>query len=97
MGKLPLGGGDEEAGYLANMCKLLLNLPHSTADPEHLFSIIGKVDTSQRSSLLPSTLFNIVSVKFKNTTESKIYSCHICFAGADLGGARPGSFEPPFD
>ena len=68
MGQLPLGGGDEDAkrfGDLSNMCKLLLILPHSTADPERLFSVIGKVDTSQRSSLLPSTLCNIVSVKNK--------------------------------
>ena len=57
MGQLPLGGGDEDAkhfGDLANMCKLLLILPHSTADPERLFSVIGKVDTSQRSTSINS-------------------------------------------
>ena len=37
-------------GNLANFCKLLLVLPHSTADLERLFSIIGKIDTSQHSS-----------------------------------------------
>ena len=35
-------------------------------DPERLFSMIGKVDTSQRSGLLPSTVRNILSVKIQN-------------------------------
>ena len=48
--------GEKRYGNLADFSKLLLVLPHSTADPERLFSIIGKIDTSQRSSLLPSTV-----------------------------------------
>ena len=66
MGQLPLPGGEsgvKRFGNLSNLCKLLLVLPHSTADPERLFSIISKVDTSQRSSLLPSTVCDILSVK----------------------------------
>ena len=66
MGQLPLPGGESGVnrfGNLSNLCKLLLVFPHSTADPERLFSIISKVDTSQRSSLLPSTVCDILSVK----------------------------------
>ena len=55
--------GEKRFGHLTSFCKILLVLPHSTADPERLFSIIGKVDTSQRSSLLPSTVCNILSAK----------------------------------
>ena len=50
MGELPLLVGDTNAkwfGHLSGFCKNLLILRHFTADPECLFSIIGKVDTSQ--------------------------------------------------
>ena len=50
--------GEKRFGNLIGFCKTLLVL-HSTADPERLFSMIGKVDTSQRSSLLPSTVCDI--------------------------------------
>lgn len=66
MGRLPLPAGEvgtKRFGNLANFCKLLLVLPHSTADPERLFSMIGKVDTSQRSSLHASTVCDVLSVK----------------------------------
>jgi hypothetical protein len=66
MGKLPLLAGEVGAkrfGDLANFCKLLLVLPHSTADPERLFSMIGKVETPQRSSLHASTVRDVLSVK----------------------------------
>ena len=46
MGELPLPGGEATAirfGNLATFCKTLLVLPHSTADPECLFSMIGTV------------------------------------------------------
>ena len=54
MGELPLLARESNVkrfDHLAAFCKNLLILPHSTADPERLFSIIGKVDTSQRSIL----------------------------------------------
>ena len=66
MGELPLPGGEATAmrfGNLAKFCKTLLVLPHSTADPERLFSMIGKVDTSQRSNLHASTVCDILHVK----------------------------------
>ena len=56
MGELPQPAGDVDAkrfGNLTESCKVLLILPHSTADPERLFSMIGKME---RSSLLPSTV-----------------------------------------
>ena len=61
--------GEKRFGHLASFCKTLLVLPHSTADPERLFSIIGKIDTSQRSSLLPSTVRSILSVKMNHDQE----------------------------
>ena len=54
----------------------LLILPHSTADPERLFSIIGKVDTSQRSNLHPQTVCDILNVKINVDEE--------CYKSNDL-------------
>ena len=48
---------------LSKLCKILLVLPHSNADPERLFSMVQKVETEQRSSLKPSTVQDLVSVK----------------------------------
>ena len=48
LGDLPQPGseiGEKRFGNLAAFCKTLLILPHSTADPERLFSMIGKIDT----------------------------------------------------
>lgn len=78
-GDLPQPGseiGEKRFGSLAAFCKTLLVLPHSTADPEHLFSIIGKIDTSQISSLLPSTVQSILSVKINYDQE--------CFQTSEL-------------
>ena len=72
VGDLPKPAGDigeKRFGHLTGFCKTLLVLPHSTADPERLFSMIGKVDTSQRSSLLPSTECDILSVKINQDQE----------------------------
>ena len=79
MGELPQPAGDVDAkrfGNLAEFFKVLLVLPHSTADPERLFSMIGKVDTSQRSSLLPSTVCDILSVTINTDQE--------CFRSKEL-------------
>ena len=66
MGRLSLLAGEaspKRFGHLAGFCKNLLILPHSTADPERLFGVIGKIDTSQRSNLQPQTVCNLLSVK----------------------------------
>lgn len=72
VGDLPRPGGEiteKRFGNLAAFCKTLLVLPHSTADFERLFSIIAKIDTSQRSSLLPSTVRSILSVTINHDKE----------------------------
>ena len=61
--------GKKRFGNLTVFCKTLLILPQSTADLERLFSMIGKVDTSQRSSLLPSTVCDILSIKINHNQE----------------------------
>lgn len=66
MGELPLLARESNAkrfDHLAGFCKNLLILPHSTADPERLFSILGKIDTSQRSNLQAGTVCDLLSVK----------------------------------
>ena len=47
---------------LSDLCKVLLVLPHSTADPERLFSMIKKIETDQRNSLSPSTPLSVDSM-----------------------------------
>ena len=46
--------------HLSHLCKVLLVLPHTTADPEHLFSMVRKIETDHRGSLLPSTLASLL-------------------------------------
>ena len=73
MGEQPQPGseiGEKRFHNIADLCKILLVLPHSTADPERLFTMVGKVDTSQRSSLLPSTVWDILSVKDQKCYQS---------------------------
>ena len=89
MGVLPKPAGaihEKRFGHLANFCKLLLVLPHSTADPERLFSVIGKVDTSQRSLLLASTVGDILSVKLN--TDLECYHSKELFTPALLRQAK---------
>ena len=89
MAALPQPAGEVGAkrfGDLANFCKLLLVLPHSSADPKRLFSMLGKVETSQRSSLLASTVCDVLSVKLNVDHEcyqnKKLFTLHL------LGQAR---------
>ena len=56
-------------GNLAKLCKILLVLPHGNADPERLFSMVSKIETDQRSSLLPSTVADLISVKANTSSE----------------------------
>ena len=72
MGEIPLPAGEATAkrfDNLAKFCKILLVLPHSTADSERLFSMIGKVDTAQRSNLHASTVCHILRVKINTDLE----------------------------
>ena len=59
----------KQFGHLVSFCKTLLILPHSTADPERLFSMISKVDTSQQSNLHAQTVCDLLSVKINNHHE----------------------------
>ena len=61
---------------LSDLCKVLLVLPHSTADPERLFSMIKKIETDQRNSISPSTLCNLLSMKINTDLP--------CFESSDL-------------
>ena len=56
-------------GNLAKLCKILLVLPHGNADPERLFSMVSKIETDQRSSLFPSTVADLISVKVNTSSE----------------------------
>ena len=56
-------------GNLAKICKILLVYPHGNVDPEHLFSMVSKIETDQQSSLLPSTVANLISVKVSTSSE----------------------------
>ena len=38
-------------------------------DPEGLFSMVSKIETDQRSSLLPSTVADLISVKVNTSSE----------------------------
>ena len=38
-------------------------------DPERLFSMVSKIETDQRSSLLPSTVADLISVKLNTSSE----------------------------
>ena len=55
--------------HLSHLCKVLLVLPHSTADPERLFSMVRKIETDHRGSLLPSTVASLLSVKLNPDEE----------------------------
>ena len=48
---------------LARLAKIILVLPHSNADPERLFSMLGKIETQSRSQLSPSTASDLLTVK----------------------------------
>jgi hypothetical protein len=50
---------------LARLAKILLVLPHSNADPERLFSMLGKIETQSRSLLSPSTC-DLLTVKMNH-------------------------------
>ena len=51
---------------LARLAKILLVLPHANADPERLFSMLGKIETQSRSLLSPSTTCDLLTVKMNH-------------------------------
>ena len=78
LGDMTQPGNSEEKRFaqLSNLCKVLLVLPHSTADAERLFSIIKKIETDQRSSLSQMTIHYLLSMKM-NTN-------YTCFQSSQL-------------
>ena len=65
MSHIPKPGDSSQKRFssLAQLCKILVVLPHSNADPERLLSMVQKVETEQRGSLKPSTIQDLISVK----------------------------------
>ena len=51
---------------LTHLLKILLVLPHSNADPERLFSLVGNIETESRSLLNPSTKADLLNVKMNH-------------------------------
>ena len=60
----------------SGLAKTALVLPHSNADPERLFSMVKKIETSQRSHLKAETTSNLISCKYNNPAA--------CFEGSSL-------------
>ena len=50
-------------GVLSSLAKILLVLPHSNADPVHLFSMVRKIETEQRWQLDTSTVSDLLIVQ----------------------------------
>ena len=53
-------------GFLSQLARTLLVLPHSNADPERFFSMVRKVETEHRRHLDPSTVCDLLSAKVNN-------------------------------
>ena len=53
-------------GTLTQLAKTLLILPHSSADPERLFSMVRKIETEQRKRLDLSTVCDVLSIRINN-------------------------------
>ena len=71
---------------LAHLSKTLLVLPHSTADPERLFSMVQKIETNHRGSLLPSTVNSLLC--FKMNTDQECYRSNELFTPKMLNSAK---------
>lgn len=56
---------------LARLAKILLVLPHSNADPERLFSMLGKIETQSQSQLNSSTTCDLLTVKMNHDESSE--------------------------
>ena len=78
MGKQTAIGDLSSLAYLnlSTLAKIVLVLPHSNADPERLFSMVGKIETQSRSLLSSSTTCDLLTVKMNHDSP--------CFASKDL-------------
>ena len=66
--------GKSVFALLAKVAKLVLVLPHSTADEERIFSLVRKNKTAFRSNLsLDTTLPNILHCKVNCFSHTKCY------------------------
>ena len=85
---MPAPGDAEQHRFthLAELCKVLLVLPHSTADPERLFSMIRKIETDHRGSLLPATVCSLLHVKLN--TDQECFRSEALFCPDLLKAAR---------
>ena len=75
LGKVMMPGYASQPCFpkLRELATILLVHPHANADPERLFSMVGKIETQQRGSLLPSTVRDLISVKVNNLSH---VNCH---------------------
>ena len=55
--------------YLSKLAKCLLDLPHSNADTERVFSIVRKIVTDFRTEMEQSTLCPLLSCKLNSDTD----------------------------
>ena len=85
---------EKRFGNLSLLCKTLLVLPHSNADPERLFSMVRKVETEQRGSLQPSTVQDLISVKMN--TDPFYFDCHQLFTSELLRSAKSAQPQSSF-
>ena len=51
---------------LSKFSHILLVLPYTNADVEHLFSMVRKIETKERSQLDQSTVCDLLTVKINN-------------------------------
>ena len=72
--------------HVSHLCKVLLVLPHTTADPECPFSMVRNIETDHRGSLLPSTLASLLSVKLN--TDEECYNSRELFTPSLLQSAK---------
>lgn len=68
LGKMPRPDDTREQRFphIVRLAKAALVLPHSNADPERLFSMVKKIETSQRGHLLPTATCDLISCKYNN-------------------------------
>jgi hypothetical protein len=58
--------GDVKYQYLSSLALHLLAIPASNADSERVFSLVRRIKTDFRSSLLPDTISSLIGVNFNS-------------------------------
>ena len=76
---------------LTKLCKILLVLSHSNADPERLFSMVQKVETEQRASMKSSTVRDVISVKMNS--DSTCFNSRNLFTPDLLHSAKSATMQ----